>query len=92
MKQEVREINERLEKVKVCLRTSREKTCEQTFCEEGNAKKMFTLSCCLLIKSSLLNYVPCRRYGDFNLSELISLLSTGGWSIMQRTVMRLNTY
>lgn len=28
--------------------------------------------------------MPCRRYGDFNLSELISALSAGGWRIMQR--------
>lgn len=53
---------------------------------ERNAKKKKKISpsCCLLIKSSLLNYVPCRRYGDFNLSELISALSAGGWRIMQR--------
>lgn len=49
---------------------------------ERNAKKS-TPSCCLLIKSSMLNYVPCRRYGDSNLSELISALSAGGWRIMQ---------
>lgn len=48
---------------------------------EGMQKN--TPSCCLLIKSSMLNYVPCRRYGDFNLSKLISALSAGGWRIMQ---------
>lgn len=53
--------------------------------EQGNGDcKDFPLSWCLLIKSSLLNYVPCRRCGDFNLSKLISPFSTGELMESQR--------
>lgn len=54
--------------------------------------KDLTHSWRLLIKSSLLDYVLCRRYGDFNLSKLTSPFSTGGWNVMQETVMRPHTY